>query len=63
MTVADEARLLEAVWQSLCSNPGEVESPVWHDDVLKTRHERLGHGQTTISPWLEANARLLKIGG
>jgi hypothetical protein len=62
MTVAEKMKLLETVWQSLCSNPAELDSPAWHGEVLKKRNQRIEQGQSKISPWSEAKARLLNLG-
>ena len=62
MSVSEKVRLLEKVWDSLCSKSGDVRSPEWHREVLETRKRRLEEGQATLSTWSEAKARLLKIG-
>ncbi len=62
MSVQEKVRLLESVWDSLCSKSGDVRSPEWHREVLETRKQRLEDGQATVSPWKEAKARLLDVG-
>jgi len=62
LSVAENVRLLESVWDSLCSKPGDVRSPEWHREVLETRKRRLEEGRATVSPWSEAKARLLDAG-
>ena len=62
LSVAEKVRLLEDVWQSLCSQSGDVRSPEWHREVLEIRKQRLENGQATVSPWGEAKARLLQAG-
>ena len=62
MSVQEKVRLLESVWDSLCSKSGDVRSPEWHREVLEARKRRLAEGQATVSPWKEAKARLLNVG-
>ncbi|NLS92409.1 MAG: addiction module protein [Planctomycetaceae bacterium] len=62
MSVAEKVRLLETVWDSLCANSGDVRSPEWHREVLEMRKRRLEEGRATVSPWVEAKARLLDLG-
>ncbi len=62
MSVSEKVRLLERVWDSLCSKSGDVRSPEWHREVLETRKRRLEDGRATVSSWNEAKARLLEVG-
>jgi putative addiction module component (TIGR02574 family) len=61
LSVAEKVRLLESVWQSLCSHSGDVQSPEWHREVLEARNRRLEDGRATVSSWGEAKARLLQV--
>ncbi|MCP9916319.1 addiction module protein [Cyanobium sp. ATX 6F1] len=63
LTVQEKVRLLEQVWQSLCSHPADVSSPEWHAEVLRERSERLTDGRATRIPWAEAKAQLQQLGG
>jgi len=62
MTVAEKLRLLEAIWDNLCRETGDVQSPDWHREVLEERRRRLESGQSTISTWTDAKARLRDLG-
>ena len=59
LSVPERIRLLERVWDSLCSKSGDVRSPEWHREVLEARKHRIEDGRATVSPWNEAKARLL----
>jgi len=61
LTVAEKVRLLEQVWQSLCSQPDSIDSPDWHSDVLMERRQRLLDGSATCIPWNEAKAQLQRL--
>lgn len=63
LTVPEKVRLLEQVWQSLCSHPADVSSPEWHAEVLREHSERLIDGRATRIPWAEAKAQLQQLGG
>ena len=62
MTVAEKVQLLETLWDNLCHVSGDVKSPEWHRAVLEERTRRLDTGKASVMPWVEAKARLLKIG-
>ncbi len=62
LSVPEKIRLLESVWESLCSKSGDVRSPEWHREVLETRKQRLEEGRATVSPWKEAKDRILDVG-
>ena len=51
MTVAEKVQLLEAIWDSLCRQTGDVQSPDWHREDLDERRRRLESGQATIASW------------
>ena len=62
MTVAEKVQLLETLWDNLCRESGDVKSPDWHRAVLEERARRLESEKSTVTPWTDAKARLLKIG-
>lgn len=62
MSVSEKLEAMEAIWTSLCSRPGDVASPAWHEDVLADRKKRLESGEATVSDWAEAKKRLQDLG-
>ena len=62
MSVAEKMEAMETIWSSLCQKPGDVQSPEWHEEVLTERTRRLASGESTVSSWSDAKARLLKLG-
>ncbi len=62
MTVAEKVRLLEQVWDSLCTRSGDVRSPEWHHEVLEARRRRLAEGRATVSSWDDAKTRFMELG-
>ena len=62
MSVAEKIEAMEAIWASLSSNPADVASPAWHEQVLAERRKRLESGESTVSEWSEAKKRLTDLG-
>lgn len=59
MPVAEKLQLMEALWDSLCSQAsGAMTSPAWHAGVLEERLRRLASGEETTAPWREAKERI-----
>lgn len=44
MTPARRMRMLEALWDAMERNPGNVRTPAWHDEVVSKRVERVKTG-------------------
>ena len=41
MTVHERLTAMEQIWDSLCHEDTEPESPAWHQDILKERKKRM----------------------
>lgn len=48
MTVADKIMTMEALWDSLCRDDEQVESPLWHGEVLDQRMAALESGEVEL---------------
>jgi hypothetical protein len=48
MTVADKIMTMEALWDSLCRDYEQVESPLWHGEVLDQRMAALESGEVEL---------------
>jgi len=57
-TLAQELELMEAIWEDLAKHDEALESPSWHEKVLKDREEALAAGKATVSDWKEAKRRI-----
>jgi hypothetical protein len=55
---AESLLAMEILWQSLSQNPTEDLIPLWHQQVLTARLERLKSGQENCLPWDQAKERL-----
>ncbi|MEY2877661.1 MAG: hypothetical protein RLZZ15_41 [Verrucomicrobiota bacterium] len=58
MTVAEKLEVMKALWADLSRNPADVESPAWHEAVLKEREARLQAGLEVPVDWEEAKKHL-----
>lgn len=52
--------LMEMLWADMVVNEKNLESPVWHEAVLKDREAALDAGKITVSSWEEAKERIKK---
>jgi hypothetical protein len=58
MTLAEKLRLMETLWADLCENEQQLESPAWHEQVLKEREERVHSGAEKFIDWETARVEL-----
>ena len=58
MTTAEKLRALEAIWADLSRREQELESPSWHESVLRERDERLSSGKESFVDWESAKSEL-----
>jgi len=58
LTLAQKLDLMEAIWDDLARQDKTLESPPWHEEVLKDREQALAAGKATISDWEEAKDRI-----
>ena len=52
--------LMEMLWADMIGNEKKLESPAWHEDILKDREVALDAGKITVSKWEEAKERIKK---
>jgi putative addiction module component (TIGR02574 family) len=60
LTLAQKLDLMEAIWDDLAMHDETLQSPHWHEQVLKDREEALTAGKATVSDWEEAKDRMRK---
>jgi len=58
LTLAQKLDLMEAIWDDLIRHEETLESPHWHEEILKDREEALAEGTATVSDWEEAKDRI-----
>ena len=59
-TLAQKLNLMEAIWDELSRDEEHLESPAWHDEVLKDREKAIESGNASISDWENAKDRIRK---
>ena len=60
LTLAQKLDLMEAIWDDLARDEKNLESPSWHEEVLRDREEALAAGKLSESDWEEAKLRIRK---
>ncbi|PKL45362.1 MAG: acyl-protein synthetase [Candidatus Riflebacteria bacterium HGW-Riflebacteria-2] len=58
-TLAQKLQLLETLWDDICRE-GNIDSPEWHDSVLKDRQKAYNEGKIATSDWQQAKKRIKK---
>ena len=58
MTKEEKLRAMEALWADLSRDETQVESPGWHEQVLRERIEAVHSGQETFLDWEVAKQQL-----
>jgi hypothetical protein len=60
MSRQEKLQAMEALWAALSMGETEVESPAWHEAVLKETEGRVAAGQERIADWGIAKRELRK---
>jgi hypothetical protein len=50
MSPSQRVLAMEALWESMCQDPQEVESPAWHEELLEQRRKRMANGEVGFVP-------------
>jgi hypothetical protein len=58
LTLAQKLDLMETIWDDLAKHEQSLESPYWHEEVLKDREKALASGNAIVSDWPEAKDRI-----
>jgi hypothetical protein len=58
MTTTEKLRVMETLWADLSRNEQEIESPAWHEQVLREREDRVRSGQESFIGWETAKQQL-----
>jgi Putative addiction module component len=58
LTLAQKLDLMEAIWNDLAKHERALESPYWHEQVLRDREEALASGKAIVSSWADAKVRI-----
>ena len=58
MTTEEKLRAMETLWADLSRKEEDIQSPSWHEGILKEREERTRSGQETFMDWEAAKQEL-----
>ena len=58
MSTPEYLRAMETLWDALCHESKEPESPAWHREVLAERKHRIETGEASFTSIDEARERL-----
>ena len=58
MSTSERLKTMEALWDALCREPSEPESPEWHREVLDERRKSIESGEVKFVSIEEARRRL-----
>lgn len=58
MDTAERLRTMEALWDALCREPIEPESPEWHESLLEARRSKIESGEAKFISLDEVRRRL-----
>ncbi len=45
MSILERLQAMEELWDSLCHEDQEIDSPAWHGDILEDRKARIEKGE------------------
>ena len=54
MTTGEKLQVMEEIWDDLRREPAQVNSPTWHDVVLRGREKRVRSADALFSDWSQA---------
>jgi hypothetical protein len=60
MSVEEKLQAMEALWEDLSRNADLLESPAWHEEVLRERDRQLETGEASFMDWEQAKAHIRK---
>ncbi len=49
MSVIERLQAMEELWDSLCHEEIEIESPEWHKDILEARRKKIKNGEAEFT--------------
>ena len=58
LSLAQKLNLMESIWEDITQDESAIESPAWHEKVLKDREDALASGKANFSDWEKAKERI-----
>lgn len=60
MSILERIHVMELLWDSLCDDEQQVESPEWHETVLNSRKQKIDSGSAEFLTLEEVRQRYQK---
>jgi hypothetical protein len=58
MSLEEKLQAMEALWEDLSREPDHIESPSWHQDVLKETECKVESGEAMFTDWEKAKSSI-----
>ena len=58
MTVEEKIETMECIWDDLCKNVENIQSPSWHGRIIEEREERVKEGKEKFLDWETAKIQI-----
>ncbi|OGT90665.1 MAG: hypothetical protein A2286_13635 [Gammaproteobacteria bacterium RIFOXYA12_FULL_61_12] len=58
MSLEEKMLAMEAIWDDLCHQADEPQSPSWHAEVLAEREAAIAQGEESFEDWEAAKRRI-----
>jgi hypothetical protein len=58
MSLEEKLQAMEALWEDLSREPDHIESPSWHQDVLKETERKAESSEARFSNWEKAKVSI-----
>jgi len=60
MTTQEKIQAMEMLWDDLCREQPDFQSPGWHRDLLLEREKRLKEGKDKFIDWKQAKKEIME---
>ncbi|MCF6187301.1 MAG: addiction module protein [Desulfobulbaceae bacterium] len=60
MTITEKLQTMEMLWDEICRNASELESPAWQGKIIQHREEHLKQGKDSFEDWEQAKKDIRK---
>ncbi len=54
MTLGEKFMTIEMVWDDICHNSPDFQSPSWHKKILEERDKKIASGEDKLIDWEDA---------
>jgi len=63
MSREEKLRAMEALWEDLCREESQFDSPAWHAKALRQTEQLVKEGKAKFSDWAVAKERIRRKAG